>query len=115
MADNVVTLLLYLRLANIVVSAYLFKVLFSAVFARHNGSFSRITKIMLVAVLLFFLIEVVQIFRVIGGVEFELIQSAFAFSFLLLLLAATLEIQRGMRAHDHLVRRKLRGKLSDVE
>ena len=44
-----------------------------------------------------------------------LIMVYFAFFFLLLLLSALHEIRRSMLAHDHLVRRKFRGRLSDVE
>jgi hypothetical protein len=115
MADAYSELMVLLQLADIVVAAYLLKVLLSAAL-RHHGTFSKTMKTMLVAVLLFFLVEVVQLFRVADGTELEFIQSAFSFAFLLLLLMATLEIQRGVLAHDHLVRRKAaRSRVSDVE
>ncbi len=113
-ADNVTMLMLYLRLANLAVSAYLLKTLFSSVFP-HNGSLSKTMKLMLGAVLLFFAVELVQVFRLIESPESELLQSAFTFAFLLLLLSATLEMQKGVLAHEHLVRHRHKHRISDVE
>lgn len=113
-ADNVTVLILYIKLANLLVSAYLVKELLSVAFL-HKGAFSKTMKIMLGAVLIFFAVELTQVFRIITGPEAELIQTAFIFSFLLLLLSAQIEMKRGVRAHEHLVRHRHKGKLSGVE
>ncbi len=113
-ADNVTVLMLYLRLANLAVSAYLLKALFSFALL-HNGSLSKTMKLMLGAVLLFFAVELVQVFRLIPSPESELLQSAFTFAFLLLLLSATLEMRKGVLAHEHLVRHRHKHRISDVE
>ena len=112
-ADSVTVLMLYVQFANLLMSAYLVKVLFSAL--GHKGAFSKTMKIMLAAVLLFFAAEMAQVLLVVTGPEAGLIQSAFILSFLILLLAATIQIKRGVQAHEHLVRHRHKGRLSDVE
>jgi len=113
-ADSVSMLMLYIKLANLLVSAYLIKELLSvAVF--HKGSFSKTMKFMLAAVLIFFASELTQVLRVVSGPDAELIQNAFTFAFLLLLLSATIEIQRSIRAHEHLVKQRHKGRIADVE
>ncbi|HIH18652.1 TPA: hypothetical protein HA225_01615 [Candidatus Micrarchaeota archaeon] len=113
-ADNVTILMLYIRIANLLISAYIVKELISVAFF-HKGAFSKTMKIMLLAVLVFFGVELVQVFRIMTGPEADLIQSAFLFSFLLLLLSTLIEMKKGARAHEHLVRHRHRGRLSDVE
>lgn len=115
MADYVVLLTLVLRLANLAVAGYLLGVVFPLYWKNRNGSFSKALKIVMVAVLLFFAVEFAQVFRLIGAEVFSLLQSLFSFVFLLLLILAVLEIRQGMLAHDHLMRRKQRARLSDVE
>ncbi len=114
MADLAATFLFYLRFANLLVAAYLLWFIYS-LYRSHARSFSRTIKLMLVTMLLFFITETVQVFELIPAATFGLLQSVFAFFFLLLLLSALHEIRRSMLAHDHLVRRKFRGRLSDVE
>lgn len=113
--DYVLTLMLYIRLANLGVSAYLLYLVGSTIMKYPKGSFSRTMQLMMVAVLLFFLVEGMQVFRLIEGQTFEIIQSAFLLVFLLMILLAVNDVRRGMLAHDHLMRRKNRFKLSDVE
>jgi hypothetical protein len=78
-------------------------------------SFSRTTHIMLIAIVLFLAVEIIQVFGLLPLSIFEPIQAFFSFIFLLLLIAAMLEVKKGMMAHDHMMRRKLREKMSDVE
>ncbi len=115
MYDFAFALELALRIANLFVAIYLLLVVFSIRKAGKGGSFSKTLRTMLVAVLLFFAVEIAQLFRLIPGEAFGTIQSFFALVFLLLLLSAMHEVKKGMLAHDHLVKHKGRQKIVDVE
>ena len=115
MYDFAFVLELALRIANLCVAVYLLFVVFSIRKAGKRGTFSKTLRTMLVAVLLFFAVELAQLFSLIPGEAFGLIQSSFALVFLLLLLFAMHEIKKGMLAHDHLVKHRGRQKIIDVE
>jgi hypothetical protein len=115
MADAVSLLTFLLRLANIVIAAYVLYFIFLTSRMPANGSFYKTIRLLLLGVLLFFLVEVIQVFRLIPPATFAIIQSLFGFIFLLLLLLVLHEVRKGMQAHDHLVRRKHRQRMADVE
>ena len=115
MDELVALLMLFLHVANLVAAGYLTAVVFSMHRASRTGSFSKTMKIMLVAVAMFFLLELVQIFNLLPGAKFEVVQTLFSFLFLVLLLQALLEVRKGVMAYEHLVKRKTRAKISDVE
>ena len=108
-------LTLVLQIANLAVAAYLLSAIVPMYWRNRHGSFSRVTKLILVAVLLFFAVEFAQVFKLIENEAFGLLQSLFSFVFLLLRIIAMREINRGMLAHDHLMHRKQKVRLVDVE
>jgi small-conductance mechanosensitive channel len=103
------------KIANLILAAYLLSILAQLYRAEKHTSFSRTVHIMLIAIVLFFVIEIIQFFRLLPAEAFEPIQSFFSFIFLLMLVAAMLEVKKSMLAHDHMMRRKLREKMHDVE
>jgi len=115
MDELVPTLTLLVRLANMVLAGYLLSILAPLYRAGNNAGFSRSVHIMLMAIVLFFAVEIVQVFGLMPQSIFEPIQAFFSFIFLLMLIAAMLEVKKGMMAHDHMMRRKLREKMHDVE
>ncbi len=115
MEDLVGTLTIFLRLSNLIVAVYLVWLVLSTYRKSPHGSFSKTLKVMAFAILLFFAVEFAQLFEMIPGWMFETMQSVFAFVFLLLLIYVVEELRMGMRAHDHLVKRKHRARLLDVE
>ncbi|MCX8195148.1 MAG: hypothetical protein N3G22_03530 [Candidatus Micrarchaeota archaeon] len=114
-ADGVSLVAFYFRFANLLVSAYLFKVLFDMVRRRQTGKFSKTIYIMIVLVGLFFVVEAMQIYSMFSSQEAEIIAVAFSFAFLLLLLSVTLHLRSTLLAHEHLVRHRHRQHLTDVE
>ena len=115
MADSAPIVMFWLHIANLLVSAYLLKYLFDGFLSKSSGSFAKTTKIMLVAVLVFFVVEMVQVFRFFSEAESQFIQSFFSLLFLILLISVSREMRQSSLAHDHLMRRKLRMKMSDVD
>jgi hypothetical protein len=115
MDELVPALTLLVRLANLVLAGYLLSILAPLYRAEKNASFSRSMHLMLVAIVLFFAVEVTQVFGLMPPGVFEPAQAFFSFIFLLMLIAAMLEVKKGMMAHDHMMRRKLREKMHDVE
>ena len=115
MADYVSLLMLALQVANLAAAAYLLAIVARMYFRNGNGSFSRATKAMGAAVLLFFAVQFAQVFRLIPDGLAGGIQTLFSLVFLLLLIMAMREITRGVLAHDHLMRRKQKARLVDVE
>lgn len=115
MEDFKIGLTFAIRLANLLVVAYLFSIL--APLLKHNKkmSFSKTLRTMLVAIVLFFIVEIVEFLGLLPQDIFQPMQTFFTFVFLVLLVAATLEIKKGLMAHDHLMRRRLRQKQYDVE
>ena len=103
------------RLANLVLAGYLLSILAPLYRAEKHASFSRTVHIMLVAISLFLVVEIIQAFGHMPPDIFEPVQAFFSFIFLLLLIAAMLEVKKGMMVHDHMMRRKLREKMHDVE
>jgi len=103
------------RLANLVMAAYLVSIIAPLYKAEKHASFARTVHIMLIAIILFLAVEITQVFRLIPQEIFEPIQAFFSFVFLLMLIAAMHEVKKGMLAHDHMMRRKLREKMRDVE
>ncbi len=109
------SLTLLVRLANLVLAGYLVSILAPIYRADRNASFSRSVRIMLLAIALFLAAETIQVFGLMPLDIFGPVQAFFSFIFLLMLIAAMLEVRKGMMAHDHLMRRKLREKMHDVE
>ncbi|VVC00242.1 Uncharacterised protein [uncultured archaeon] len=115
MDSSLATLMVFLRFANILVAAYLIYLAYSLCRAKNSRSFSRTNKLLMLAVLLFFIMEFVQIFGIIPGDTFAVLQSVFTFIFIIMLIEATLELKKGVLAHDHLMRRKHKQRMVDVE
>jgi uncharacterized membrane protein len=114
MSDPVQSVMLVLHIANLAVSAYLFKLLLDSHLSKQR-SFSKTTKIMFVAVLTFIVVELVQVFRFFSADESQFVQALFTLVFLLLLLCVVKEMRTSALAHDHLMKRRQRTKMSDVD
>jgi hypothetical protein len=104
-----------IRFANLLVAAYLLSILAPLYKAEKHASFGKTIQMLLIAIILFLVVEIVQVFGLMPDAMFKPIQAFFSFIFLVMLILAMLEVKRGMLAHDHLMRRKLRDKMSDVE
>jgi hypothetical protein len=115
MAETYPAVLFCMHIANFLLAAYLFKYLFSAYTAKRFGSFAKSTRITLVAVASFLVVELVQVFKFFSKEESEFIQALFTLVFLALLLFVARELVKSGHAHDHLMKRRLRMKMSDVE
>jgi len=115
MDELVALLMLFLHVASLVAAGFVLAVVYSMHRASRGGSFSKTMKIMLVAVAVFFLLKLVQIFNLLPGGEFEVAETLFSFLFLLLLLQALLEVRKSVMAYELLVKRKTRAKSSGVE
>lgn len=115
MDELVQLLLLFLHVANLVAAGFVMAVVYSIHRATRGRSFGKTMKIMLVAVVLFFLVELVQLFNLLPGAKFEVMQTLFSFLFLLLLMQALLEVRKGVMAYELLVKRKMRTRSSGVE
>jgi len=115
MDELVPGLTLLARLANLVLAGYLLSILAPLYRFEKNASFSKSVHIMLVAIVLFFVVETIQVFGLMPQEIFEPVQAFFSFIFLLMLIAAMLEVKKGMMAHDHMMRRKMVEKMHDVE
>jgi hypothetical protein len=115
MDELVALLLLFLHVASLVAAGFVMAVVFSMHRASRGGSFSKTMKIMLVAVVMYFLLELVQLFGLLPGANFEVVQTLFSFLFLLLLLQALLEVRKGVMAYELLVKRKAKTRSSGVE
>jgi len=115
MDELVPALTLLIRLANLVLAGYLLSILAPLYRAEKEASFSRSIHIMLIAIVLFLAVDIIQVFGLLPPGIFEPVQAFFSFIFLLMLIAAMLEVKKGMMAHDHMMRRKLREKMPDVE
>ena len=115
MDELVPALTLLVRLANLVLAGYLLSVLAALYRVDRKMSFSRTIHIMLIAIVLFLAVEIIQVFGLLPQSMFEPIQAFFSFIFLLLLIVAMLEVKKGMMVHDHMMRRKFKEKMHDVE
>jgi len=115
MDELIPALTILVRLANLVLAGYLLSILVSFYRTDNNASFSRSVRIMLIAIVLFFAVEIIQVFGLMPQDIFKPVQAFFSFIFLLMLIAAMLEVKKSMMAHDHMMRRKLREKMHDVE
>ena len=115
MNELVPALTLLVRLANLVLAGYLLSILAPLYSTDRKAGFSRSVRIMLVAIVLFLAVEIVQVFSLVPQDIFEPVQAFFSFIFLLMLIVAMLEVKKGMMAHDHMMRHKLRDKMHDVE
>lgn len=103
------------RLANLVLAGYLLSFMVPLYRRERHESFSRTMHLMVIAVSLFFVVEAIQVFRLVPAEAFEPVQAFFTFVFLLMLIAAMLEVKKNLRVHDHIMRRKGREKLRDVD
>ena len=115
MDELVTAITVIVRLANLLLAGYLLSILAPLHRAEKNASFSRSVNIMLVAIVLFLAVDMIQVFGLMPPEIFEPVQAFFSFIFLLMLIAAMLEVKKGMMAHDHMMRRKLRETMHDVE
>ena len=115
MDDIVSALTVLIRLANLVLAGYLISILAPIYYADKKASFSRSVRMMLMAIALFLAVEIIQVFGLMPPEIFGPVQAFFSFIFLLMLIAAMLEVKKGMMAHDHMMRRNLREKMHDVE
>ena len=115
MDELVPAVTLLVRLANLVLAGYLLSILAPLYRAEKEASFSRSIHIMLIAIVLFLAVDIIQVFGLLAPGIFEPVQAFFSFIFLLMLIAAMLEVKKGMMAHDHMMRRKLREKMRDVD
>lgn len=114
MADSVPVAMLLLHITNLAASAYALYLLYSMQKAS-AGSFSKTVRIMFLALTVFSAFELVLIFRLAPDVQSEFVQSFFTLLFQALLLLALHEVKKGMLAHEHLMRRKHKQRLIDVE
>ncbi|MEM4348324.1 MAG: hypothetical protein QXN37_02020 [Candidatus Anstonellaceae archaeon] len=115
MTDYLSVLELLIRIANLAVAAYLIWTIVPMYWRDRSSSFSKTFQIMVAALLLFFTAEFASTFRLLEQESQRLVDSTFFFVFLLLLLLAIRKIRHGMLAHDHLVKKRIRARLSDVE
>ena len=114
MEDAVQVFMFILHVANLAAAGYAIYFVYSLQQGNHR-SFSRTMKIMAVALVVFFLVEALTVFRVVPTTESEAIRSLFSFVFVMLLLLALSEVKKGMMAHDHLMRRKQKQRLIGFE
>lgn len=114
-ADFLHALATVVRVANLVLAAYLLSIIAPLYRAEKHASFSRTIHIMLIAISLFLAVEIIQTFGLMPHSIFDPVQAFISFIFLLMLISAMLEVRKGMLVHDHLMRRKLREKMHDVE
>ena len=115
MDELVPALTILVRLANLALAGYLLSILAPLYRADKNAGFSKSVRIMLAAIVLFFAVEMIQVFGLMPPDIFGPVQTFFSFIFLLMLISAMLEVKKGIMAHDHMMRRKLREKMHDVE
>ena len=104
-----------LQAADLLVAAYLVAIAFRTYWRDTRGSFSRVMGVMVVAGVLFFAAQMAQFFALLPAGIFEALQALFSLVFLMLLVLVVREIRKGMLAHDHLVKRRQRPRLADVE
>lgn len=113
--DGLAALAVAVRIANLALAGYLLSILAPLCRTEKNMSFSRTIHLLLIATVLFLAVEIIQLFGLLPLNIFEPVQGFFSFIFLLMLIAAMFEVKKGMMAHDHMMRRKGREKMHDVE
>lgn len=104
-----------LGLANLGIAAYLLALLYSAYSLHGTSSFSRTVKMMLVAVFLLIALQAIQVFSLLPSSVLEVLDPMLSMVLLLLLVSAVHEMKKSILAHDHLMRRRARNRVSDVE
>ena len=114
-AGSVSVILIFFGVANLLLSGYIIKVLVDMCRRHQAGTFSKYMKVMFAVVFLFLITQLMHLLRLFGAEEYAAVQAAFSLSFLLLLLACLLHIQKTWIAHEHLVRARHKQKLVDVE
>jgi len=113
--DTMLLIAFYVSLVNIAVAAYVIKELYGLLWGEKKPFFARTAKLSLVVAVLFLAVEVLQLFRLFPPDMFPVIQSLFVFILLVLLLRAYGDMKERARLHEHLVKRKFRGRFRDVE
>ena len=103
------------RIANLVFAGYLLSILVPLYRADKKAGFSKSVRIMLAAIVLFLAVEMIQVFNLMPPDIFAPVQAFFSFIFLLMLITAMLEVKKSIMAHDHMMRRKFREKMHDVD
>ena len=115
MYDPLAVLESFLGLANLAIAAYLLALLYSAYALHGASSFSRTVKMMMVAVFLLIILQALQAFSLLSGPALEVLDPMLSMVLLLLLASAVQEMKKSILAHDHLMRRRARNRVSYVE
>ena len=107
----------YVQLANLALALFLLKTAYHALRGGRAGFFPRALQRIFVSVAIFAVLEFAMVFGFIQSDFFPLVREAFVLLLLLALLSAAGEIAKGMSAHEHLVKRRLKQKTPtpDVE
>lgn len=104
-----------LEAADLLAAACLAAMAFLAYWSDRRGSFSRVMGVMCVAGILFLAAQLAQFFSLLPSGTFDELQALFSLVFLMLLVLAVREIRKGVLAHEHLVKRRQKPRLADVE
>jgi len=115
MNEYVTMVVFYIHLINLAVALYIIKELYGVFASGKKVAFGRSLKLALGVAVLFVAIEVLQLVSVLALDVFVLAESLFVFILLLLLLQHYMDMIKSLKAHEHLVKRKFRGRLRDVE
>ena len=115
MNEYVAMMVPYIHAVNLVVALYVIKELYGLFASGKKVAFGRSLKLVLGVTVLFVAIEILQLTTVLALDVFVLAESLFVFILLLLLLQNYLDMSKSLKAHEHLVKRKFRGRLRDVE
>ena len=108
-------IILIVRLGNLVLAGYLLSILIPLCRAEKHASYSRTVQLMLIAISMFLAVEIIQVFVLLPPDVFAPVQTLISFIFLLMLIAAMQKVRGNLLAHDHMMHRKLREKMRDVE
>jgi hypothetical protein len=105
----------YIHLVNLAVALYIIKELLGLLQSGKKVAFSKSLKLALGVAVLFVAVELLQLAGTIAPDVFVLAESLFVFILLVLLLQHYLDMGKSLKVHEHLVKRKFRGRLRDVE
>lgn len=114
MDASVAALVFYLGLAEVLLSAYLFYIAYSAMRKAEGKSFYKTMRVLAVAILLFLTMQAVSKLHLMHPDLLGIMDAISSILLVLLLIAALNELGKAMLAHEHLARRKHHGK-RDVE
>jgi len=106
MYDQVAMATFYLDFGSLLLAAYILKTLYPLI--ARASSFSRILNAMFFTTIVFCILLVLEIFSLAPQELLEILSPLLAFILVLLLVFAVKEIEKGVLAHDHLVRRRFK-------